>query len=233
MKLRRYDTSQNSAKSATKMKLAVFATAMTLLVSATQPFAIASDTASIAASSGARVPGAAEAGGELAVDNIQDIAYTLQMIHQQAINICVESIRKRVNGYELNTMSLSTMPATPLENQSTYLPLRKAWLAFFVGTMEALVQILNEHLTHIDDRTEHSHLPSQCLDEWHGIVSEWKTDIKQLNNQLDFCASLLNESSPGNVEVAKAARSIDNQVTQLDQVLNKASKFLQANLPAS
>lgn len=238
MRLRTYVTLDNSARSATKAKLTVFVTAMTLLIMTTQPFAIATDEASIASSS----PSAPEAGdenakasGDLAVanTNIEDVAYTLQRIRQQAINIYIESTRKPVKRYELNIVSLSTMPTTPLESQSAYLPLRKAWLALFIGTMEPLVQILNEHIKHLGEKTEQSHLPSQYLADWQGMVSEWTSAIKQLNDQLDICASLANDSSPGNVEVAKAARSIDYQVTQCDSILRRASKFLQDNLPKS
>ncbi len=238
MKSRRNVALQNNAEFVAKMKLTVFVTGMTLLVMATQPFAIATDEASIASSS-PRAPEAAEenpkVSGDLGVDNtnIEDVAYTLQRIRQQAINIYIESTRKPVKRYELNIVSLSTMPTTPLESQSAYLPLRKAWLALFIGTMEPLVQILNEHIKHLGEKTEQSHLPSQYLADWQGIVSEWTSAIKQLNDQLDICASLANDSSPGNVEVAKAARSIDYQVTQCDSILRRASKFLQDHLPKS
>jgi hypothetical protein len=238
MKSRRYGSSQNSAKSITKMKLAVFAAAMTLLVTATQPLAIASDNASIASrpqTIAANAPEAIEenatASSDLTVDNIQDVAYTLQRIRQQAINIYIESTRKPVHRYELNIVSLCTMPTTPLESQSVYLPLRKAWLVFFIGTMEPLVQILNEHLKHIDEKTKQKHIPDQFLPEWQGIVSEWKNTIKQLNDQLDVCAALVNDSAPDNVEVANAAKLIDYQVTQLDSILHKASQFLHDNVP--
>ena len=205
----------------------------------TQPFAIASDNASIASSSepsATQAPEAmeknAKASSDLVLDNIQDVAYTLQRIRQQAINIYVECTRKPVNRYELNIVSLCSVPSTPLESPSVYLPLRKAWLVFFIGTMEPLVQILNEHLKHVDERTKQRHIPEKYLPEWQGIVSEWKSTIKQLNEQLDVCAALVNDPEPCNIKVAKSARSIDYQVTQLNRILHRASKFLHDNLPA-
>ncbi len=221
-----------------RLKLTVFATAITILVAAAQPFAFASDSATMATSSQTNATTASQAreedvraNGDLAVDNIQDIAYTLQRIRQQAINIYIESTRKPVKHFELNIVSLSSMPTTPLESQSAYLPLRKAWLVFFIGTMEPLVQILNEHVKHLDERTKQKHMTSQCLADWQVIVSEWKKTIKQLNEQLDVCAALVDDCAPQNVEVAKSARSIDDQITQLDSILHKGSKFLQDNLP--
>jgi len=217
------------------MKLTVFVTAMTLLIMAAQPFAFASEESIATAGAPEAGEGNPRVSSDLVAENtnIEDVAYTLQRIRQQAINIYVESTRKPVNNFDLNIVSLSTMPTAPLESQSAYLPLRKAWLAFFIGTMEPLVQILNEHIKHLDQKTKQSHMPAQCLADWHGIVSEWTSAIKQLNDQLDVCASLVNESAPGNVEVAKAARSVDYQVTQCDHVLLKASKFLHDNLPKS
>jgi hypothetical protein len=231
----------NSAQSGGPMKLTVFATAMTLLVMAAQPFASALDGDSIAATTAPNTaaPEAGEETPKAASDlaagntNIEDVGYTLERIHQEAINIYIESTRKKVKSYELHIVTLSAMPTTPLESQSSYLPLRKAWIAYFIGTMEPLVQILNEHIKHLDEKTAQSHMPGKSLSEWHEIVSEWTSAIKQLTDQLDVCASLVNDSAPDNVEVAKAARSIDAQVAQCDRVLQKASKFLHDNLPAS
>lgn len=190
----------------------VFTIVMTVLLAATQPFAIASDS-------------------DLVVENIQDVAYTLQRIRQQAVNIYVECTRKPVNHYELNIVSLCSVPSTALEGPGVYLPLRKAWLVFFIGTMEPLVQILNEHLKHIDERTQQRHIPDKCLAEWQGLVGEWKNTVKQLNAQLDVCAALVNDPEPCNIKVAESARSIDQQVTQLNRILHKGSKFLHDNLP--
>lgn len=239
MRSRRYVASQNSVRYDAKMKLTVFAIAMSLLVMATQPLVIASDDASIASSEQPSVIKPSEtseenakASSDLVLDNMQDIAYDLQRIRQQAINIYIESTRKPVQRYELNIVSLSKMPTTPLESPSVYQPLRKAWLVFFIGTMEPLVQILNEHVKHIDERTKQKHLSSHALPAWCQIVSEWKNSIKDLNDQLTVCAGLVNDSAPCNIEVAKSARSIDCQVTQLDSILHRASKFLHDNQAA-
>jgi len=224
----------------TKVKSAVFTTALAISILANQPFAIASENASIDSSSQTNAAAPAESNeenaqtrSELVLDNIQDVAYTLQRIRQQAINVYVECTRKPMKHYELNVVSLSTIPLTPLEAPSVYLPLRKAWLVFFIGTMEPLVQILNEHVKHIDERTKQRHIPSKYASQWQGMVDEWKNGIKQLNKQLDVCAALVNDTEPCNVKVAESARSIDGQVTQLENLLKRGSKFLHDNVPIS
>jgi len=228
------------AGSNTKKKLAIFAIALTLSAATAQPFAIGSDGPSNAAGAAAHATKAVRANDDkpiaqddMQVENIQDVAYTLQRIRQQAINVYVEATRHKLRRYELNIPSLSSMPATPLEDQNAYLPLRKGWLVFFIGTMEPLVQILNEHLRRIDERTAQLGIPSQYLPEWQGLVKEWTHAIHGLDDQLNICASLLDDSSAGNVEVAKAARSIDSQVSVLDGILHKASTFLHDRMPES
>jgi hypothetical protein len=219
--------------------LAICSVSAILSCSTALPYVFGVDSASAAASdstktqtetSSKNVTGE-DSGSTLVIDSIQDVAYTLQRIRQQAINIYVEATRKEVHRYNLDITSLSAMPDTPLEEQSAYLPLRKAWLVFFIGTMEPLVQILNEHMHSLEERTVESHLPSQSLPEWNGIVSEWKSAIEKLNKQLDGCAALVDDTAPDNVEVARAARAIDSQVSSLENILHKASKFLQEKMP--
>jgi len=236
MKLRMCMDSQGSTGRPTKRKPAVFAIALALMATSAQQLAMGGEltAATTKVADASETKGSKTTAGEtLTPDNIQDVAFTLQRLHQQAINVYVEATRKKVYRFELNVPSLSSMPTTPLEDQSAYLPLRKAWLALFIGTMEPLVQILNNHLKHLDERTEKTNIPSQDRPEWQGIVAEWTNAIKELNAQLDVCASLLNDSTAENVKVAKAAKAIDNQVSVLDTILLKASKFLQDKVPAS
>ncbi len=168
----------------------------------------------------------------LPLDNMQDVAFTLQRIRQQNINIYIEATRKKPRRFELNTPSLTSVPDTPLEPESAYLPLRKPWLVYFVGTMEPLIQILTEQLSHLDDKAEQADVPKDKLAQWQGIVKEWKGAIKQLNGQLDQGACLVDDSNPDNIAVAKTARAIDQQLEVLDGILLKASAFLENVIPA-
>ena len=212
------------------MRLAIFTTAAVLLATTAQPFAMGADDGASAGTKTALADDGAKADStsseHMSLDNIQDVAYTLQRIDQQAINVYLEATRKKVDRYELKVPSLSSMPTAPLEEQSAYLRLRKGWLAFFIGTMEPLMQILKDHLKGLDERTEKSGLPSQYHAEWKTIVDEWASAIRDLNAQLDIIAALIDDPGAGNIEVAKAARAIDGQVSTMEKILQKASKFL-------
>lgn len=176
-------------------------------------------------------PGTAEGGSSsgtaMPLDDIQDVAFTLQRIRQQAINIFIESTREKHTRYDLNIPSLSSMPKIPLKDENAYLPLRKGWLVFFIGTMEPLIQILNEELKHLDENAEQKDVPAAKLPQWQGIVKEWKIAFPGLIDQLNNCSNLLDEPSAANIAVAKSAQAIDQQVSVLDDILHKASKFLQ------
>lgn len=236
MRLKICVRSEETSRSQKKHKLALLVMAMTAGLTTAQPSTIASDGnlvsagRTIATTDGAEKGAETTAGKNLSLDNIQDLAFTLQRIRQQAINIYVEATRKNVYRFDLNVPSLSAMPTTELEDQSAYLPLRQGWIAFFIGTMEPLVDILNQHLKSLDQRTEEAKVPASIRPEWNGIVGEWTNAIKRLNEQLDVCTELLNNKGPGgNLKVAKAAKAIDSDVSVLDTILHKASKFLQDN----
>jgi hypothetical protein len=77
----------------------------------------------------------------LPLDNLEDIGYTLQRVQQQAIDLYVEATRKR-REIESDCLSRLVIPHEKLQAEGYYQPLRKAWLVFFVGTMEPLVQLL-------------------------------------------------------------------------------------------
>ena len=203
-----------------------------------QPYALGAGEAAKAAGAGntSTNTSAAKEGGThvldyLPMDDVQDIAYTLQRIRQQDINIYVEATRKKLHHYELNITSFSSLPATPLEDQSAYLPLRKGWLVFFVATMEPLVQILNENLKRLDDKATQYDIPLQYRPQWQEHANEWKKAVHKLDDQLNICAALLDDPSPGNVKVAQSAREIDARISELDDILHQASKFLHDKVP--
>jgi hypothetical protein len=167
----------------------------------------------------------AKATGDMTLDDIEDVAITLQHIRLEAIGIFVEATRKKTTRLDTNTLFMSCVPRSTFEDQKLYLPLRKGWLTFFIGTMEPLVHILNEELTHLDEAAERNAIPADRISEWHAIVKEWTTAVHGLDAQLDVCARLLDEPSSTNVEVAKSAQAIDEQVSALDKILVRASKL--------
>jgi hypothetical protein len=168
----------------------------------------------------------ATASNVMSLDDIQDVANTLQHIRHKAIGIFEEATRKKVTHFDVNRLQSDSMPKTTFEDSKYYLPLRKGWLAYFIGTMEPLVNILNTQLNHVDEMAKRHAIPAAKMPEWHDIVTDWTNAVHDLDKQLDRCAQLLDEPSPGNVEVAKSAQAIDRQVSVLqDILLNRVNKL--------
>ena len=95
----------------------------------------------------------------LPLDNLEDIGYTLQRVQQQAIDLYVEATRKR---REAKVLSKSIIiPHEKLQAEGYYQPLRKAWLVFFVGTMEPLVQLLVHDVHDIEEHL--SEVKKMCI----------------------------------------------------------------------
>jgi hypothetical protein len=189
--------------------------------------AIAADPSSEMISTAAGRSGLdATASNVMSLDDIQDVAVTLHHIRHKAIGIFVEATRKKVTHLDLNYIQSSLMPKTNFEDSKYYLPLRKPWLAYFIGTMEPLVNILNAQLSHLDEIAKRNAIPAAKMPEWQSIVSDWTDAVHGLNKQLDVCAQLLDEQSPDNVAVAKSAQTIDRQVSVLqDILLNRVNKL--------
>jgi hypothetical protein len=161
----------------------------------------------------------------MSLDDIQDVADTLQHIRHKAIGVFEEATRRKVTHFDINRLQSNSMPKTTFEESKYYLPLRKAWLAYFIGTMEPLVNILNAQLTHLDEVAKRNAIPASKMSEWHSIVNDWTNAVHGLDKQLDVCAELLDEPSPGNVDVAKSAQAIDQQVSVLQSILLRANKL--------
>jgi hypothetical protein len=167
----------------------------------------------------------ATASNAMSLDDIQDVADTLQHIRHKAIGVFEEATRKKVTHFDINRLQSNSMPKTTFEDSKYYLPLRKAWLAYFIGTMEPLVNILNTQLKHLDEVAKRNAIPAAKMPEWQSIVTDWTNAVHVLDKQLDVCAQLLDEPSPENVEVAKSAQAIDRQVSVLQDILLRANKL--------
>ena len=167
----------------------------------------------------------ATASNVMSLDDIQDVADTLQHIRHKAIGVFEEATRKKITHLNINRLQSNSMPKTTFEDSKYYLPLRKAWLAYFIGTMEPLVNILNAQLNHLDEIAKRNAIPASKMPEWRGIVTDWTNAVHGLDKELDVCAQLLDEPSPGNIEVAKSAQAIDQQVSELQSILLRANKL--------
>ena len=159
---------------------------------------------------------------KLPLDDVQDIAYCLLRIRQQITNIYIESTRKHVPEFFADVQEPSSIPSGPLEDTSSYLPLRKAWLVFFIGATEPLVHLLKEDLKSIHSIT----IPAEKQTKWQTMVHDWDTQVSGVTDDLGQCTAMLDEPEVINTNVAKLAKSMDVRISRLTTMLHHDCKFM-------
>lgn len=167
----------------------------------------------------------------LPLDNLEDIGYTLQRVQQQAIDLYVEATRKR---RETKVLSKSIIiPHEKLQVESYYQPLRKAWLVFFVGTMEPLVQLLVHDVHDIEEHLSEVKIVRGKQKQFDQVYAQWRQAITGINHHLDVLAEQIQATSPSNIVVANEARAIDLEIVKAMQLRLKAYDILAETSPAS
>ncbi|MDP3510624.1 MAG: hypothetical protein Q8T09_21845 [Candidatus Melainabacteria bacterium] len=160
----------------------------------------------------------------LPLDNLEDIGYTLQRVQQQAIDLYVEATRKR---RETKVLSKSlVIPHEKLQAEGYYQPLRKAWLVFFVGTMEPLVQLLVHDVHDIEEHLSEVKIVRGKQKQFDQVYAQWRQAITAINRHLDVLTEQIQATSPSNIVVANEARAIDLEIGKAMQLRLKAYDIL-------
>jgi hypothetical protein len=167
----------------------------------------------------------------LPLDNLEDIGYTLQRVQQQAIDLYVEATRKR---RETKVLSKSIIiPHEKLQAEGYYQPLRKAWLVFFVGTMEPLVQLLVHDVHDIEEHLSEVKIVRGKQKQFDQVYAQWRQAITGINHHLDVLAEQIQAPNPSNIIVANEARAIDLEIVKAMQLRLKAYDILAEAGPAN
>lgn len=167
----------------------------------------------------------------LPLDNLEDIGYTLQRVQQQAIDLYVEATRKK---RETRILSKSlVIPHEKLQPEGFYQPLRKAWLVFFVGTMEPLVQLLVHDVHEVEEHLSEVKVVAGKQKQFDQVYSQWRSAITSVNHHIDVLAEQIQAPNPSNIIVANEAKEIDSDITKAMQLRLKAYDILTEAAPAS
>jgi hypothetical protein len=167
----------------------------------------------------------------LPLDNLEDIGYTLQRVQQQAIDLYVESTRKQRESKIL--LKSTSIPHEKFHPVSYYQPLRKAWLVFFIGTMEPLVQLLVNDVQNVEKHMDEVKITAGKKKQFDLVYAQWRETISGINRHLDACNDQVEEAQPSNIAVAVAARAINNEVNKAMQLRLRAYDLLVTAGPAA
>lgn len=159
----------------------------------------------------------------LTVDDINDVAFALQRIRQQAINIYVEATRKK-QAPEISAQlpNLSSVPNDLPKDSHGLLPFRRPWLVYFITTLEPLVHLLKEDLKEIESGTKTSDLPEETRTLLDPLIKDWSQGVGKLDSFLTHIAELVQDADKNNLQLAKTAFDIDKEVVRLEQLRDKA-----------
>jgi hypothetical protein len=159
----------------------------------------------------------------LPLDDMHDVGYILQLIRQQAVDIYAESTQRK-DDKSGSLAPLTTIPHQALADQSEYKPLRKAWIVFFIGTMEPLLGLLQEAFREVKSGEVILKVPQKKSAELIALESQVGECLASMNNHLNKCAAVLDSDEVGNVIVAQEAEGIAADASKAEEIRQKTVK---------
>jgi hypothetical protein len=154
------------------------------------------------------------------LEDLHDAGYVLQLIKQQAVDIYAEA--RRLKTVTPGTVEpLVAIPNQPVRAESAYKPLRKAWVVFFIGTMEPLVKLLDEAFKDVSTGAVELKVPPNKKALLDRMLVQITDSIASINTHLNKCAEVLDTSDSGNKVIAQEAASIVSEVSKAERVRAK------------
>src|SRR6202034_4099066 len=94
---------------------------------------------------------------------------------------------------------LVAIPNQPVRPESAYKPLRKAWVVFFIGTMEPLVNLLDGAFNDVRTGAVDLKVPPHKKSLLDRMMTEIGDSITSINTHLTKCAEVLDTNEGGNI----------------------------------
>lgn len=162
--------------------------------------------------------------------DLRDVGLCLQQIKQQAVFIYLEATRKElpVNSpgkiYEPKNLAVDG-----LNFKEGYLPARKEWLVFFIGSMEPLIRLLGNDVNDVQNGVYLLSVPNISKAQFDKRWKEWTTTVADLNSALDKINDSLSSDSGNNEVVAQQAAAIFNDAKKLENLRMLVHHLMQAH----
>jgi hypothetical protein len=154
------------------------------------------------------------------LEDLHDAGYVLELIKQQAVDIYAEA--RRLKTVTPGTVEpLVSIPNQPVRPESAYKPLRKAWVVFFIGTMEPLVNLLDEALKDVRTGAVDLKVPAHKKAVLDHMMTEIADSITSINKHLTTCAEVLDTNEGGNIVIAQEATAIVSEAAKAERVRAK------------
>jgi hypothetical protein len=164
----------------------------------------------------------------LTLDDVRDTGLTLQQIKNEAVHIYLEATRKPVApDADPKLIEPRIITAADFSPDKSNLPVRREWIAFFVGSMEPIIHLLVEDISAVENETKKLVLPNgddaKVTEDW----KEWAQAVKDLNTETDKMSDILNSDKMVNKAIAEQAIAIYNTAQKAEDTRVKVHKLVQ------
>jgi len=167
---------------------------------------------------------------KLTLGTLRDVGLGLAQIKQQALNIFVEATRLPVpllSGPELPQLTapprLSTLRATG------YLPPRRQWIFYYIGTMEPLIHNMQGCQDEAEETINRVIIPAGSRGSITPIANEWDKVVATMNGHLTELAGLIENADENNIPIARQAALIYEDVDTLEKMRRRLYRIVQSS----
>ncbi|CAM6002438.1 unnamed protein product [Sphagnum balticum] len=199
-------------------------------------FASSSDSAALALVQGstansepvtAATAGGADTQSKLKVDDVNDLGFTLQRIRQQAINIYVEALRKKDSPeVSADLPKLNEVPEQLPKDTYNLLPFRRPWLVYFITALEPLIHLLKEDEREIEQNVKSLDVSDDNKKQLEPLLLDWRKCVDQMDLQLSATSELIENAEKSNLELAKLASQLDQNVSKLEDLRDQCFRIV-------
>lgn len=162
--------------------------------------------------------------------DIRDVGLCLRQIQQQAIFIFLEATRKElpVNS-PARIVEPKILTTEGLNFKQDYLPARREWLIFFIGSMEPLIRLMGNDVKDVENGVYAVSVPNISKAQFDKRWKEWSDTVNDLNVALDKINDSLANESGNNEVVANQAVAIYNDAERLEHLRMLVHHLMQSH----
>lgn len=178
-----------------------------------------------------RVDDAKESGEYVVtMGDIRDVGLCLKQIQQQAVFIYLEATRKEL---PINSPGRIVEPkelsVEGINFKEDYLPARREWLVFFIGSMEPLIRLMGNDVKDVQNGVYMLSVPNISKAQFDKRWKEWTATVTDLNLSLDKINDSLGSETGNNEVVAAQAVAVFNDVKKLESLRMLVHHLMQAH----
>lgn len=162
--------------------------------------------------------------------DIRDVGLCLKQIQQQAVFIFLEATRKEL---PINSpgriIEPKTLTTEGLDFKEEYLPARREWLVFFIGSMEPLIRLMGNDVKDVENGLYAVSVPNISKAQFDRRWKEWSDTVTNLNMALDKINDSLANETGNNQLVATQAVAIYKDAQKLEHLRMLVHHLMQAH----